>query len=95
MAERGRLRRAAAFFGAFLLLFGAFVILLPHRHSGHEPSCAAGLLVELHHELLGVLLLCTAAAPAFLLVLLMCLAVRTLRQERDHTPVGLKVKLSD
>ena len=94
MAERGRLRRAAALFGAFLLLFGAFVILLPHRHSGSEPSCAACLLIELHRELLG-LLLCAAAVPVLRLLLSVCSAAHALRQERDHTPVGLKVKLSD
>ena len=95
MAERGRLRKAAALFGVFLLLFGAFVILLPHQHSGSEPSCAACQLIELHREPVGVLLLCAAAASTLLLLLLSCFAVHAPRQGRDHTPVGLKVKLSD
>ena len=89
------LRRPLAVLFILLILMNASVAFLPHSHDYPNAACSVCILAESSRELLlGALLTAAVCLSAHLVCVMLLRYIRRL-SIREHTPVALKVKLSN
>ena len=88
-------KRTVALIFVISVLICFLIVLMPHSHDCIEVDCTVCALTEITRDTIGGLAL---SAAVYLLVVAVSIILNLrsyISSERDFTPVGLKVKLSD